>query len=519
MLMKKGWKLSFYILLIITAVSCGPGASVTDSDKGKLVINLEGGDWGYPSPYSHYSRGPGVYKMRLVFDSLLDRGEKGLIPWLAEKGSLSSDGRSYTFTIRKCMKWHDGKLLTADDVKFSFEYFSIHPPASDELSATGKSIIKDCRIIDEDNVRITVTAPDATVLSKLGNVRIIPKHIWENVKDPKKFNSPLSAIGSGPFKLTGYSREEGAYRFEAFSDYAGPKPAVDVIRFIPVSDNVLAFEKGEIDLTSVSPDILARYENNSDYKIIRNPAFWGYRLIFNMKRRPELKEKSLRQAFAHSINRKELVEKVARGAAVEGSPGYLPVDHVWYNSGVKNYEFNHDKSRELLKGRKFRFTLLTGNSRDEVRIAELLKISLANAGIDINVKSIDVKTRDAAVRNGDYDIAINGHGGWGVDADMIRRVYSTASGYDMSPSSDAIPGYSNGEINRLASMQLKEMNEDKRRDIVFRLQELIAEEVPQIPLYNTKGYTVFRHKKYSGWRYMSDHHDVTHNKLSYIDMR
>ena len=516
MTLKQGTTFSFLIALIIFAVSCSPRVGDSGSDKGKLVINLEGGDWGYPSPYTHYSRGPGVFKMRLLFDSLLERGEKGLIPWLAEKWSVSPDGRSYSFTIRKGVKWHDGESLTADDLKFSFEYFILHPPASDELSAYGRNFIKGCKVIDPHSIRITVNSPDATLLAKLGSTRIIPRHVWENVKDPKKFDSPQSVIGSGPFVLTGYSREEGSYRFEAFKDYNGPKQAVDVIRFIPVSDSVLAFEKGEIDLTSVPADLVKRYENDPGYTIIRNPAFWGYRLLFNIKKKPELKDKKLRHAFAFSINRKELVEKVARGAAVEGSMGYLPVDHVWYNSRVKTYPFEPAKGKELLSGRKYSFTLLTGNSRDEVRIAELLKISLSIAGFNINVKSIDMKSRDAAVRSGDYEIALNGHGGWGSDPDMLRRVYSGTVRTDASPSSDAIPGYSNSEINRLAMMQLREMNSKKRKEIIFRMQEIIAEEVPQVPLYNTKGYTVFRNKKYSGWRHMFDHHEVTHNKLSYI---
>ena len=61
-----------------------PAASSGPQSSGPLVINLEGGDWGYPTPFSHYSRGPGSFKMALIFDSLLERGEKGYIPWLAD---------------------------------------------------------------------------------------------------------------------------------------------------------------------------------------------------------------------------------------------------------------------------------------------------------------------------------------------------------------------------------------------------------------------------------------------------
>jgi len=63
------------------------------------------------------------------------------------------------------------------------------------------------------------------------------------------------------------------------------------------------------------------------------------------------------------------------------------------------------------------------------------------------------------------------------------------------------------------------MDAANRKDLVFKLQELIAEEIPQIPLYNTTGYVVFKPAKYDGWKYMFDHHEVTHNKLSYLDVK
>lgn len=523
------WRIKNIIIAIVLAglmltgiAGCSNSERTVNKDNESskpVVISLEGGDWGYPTPFSHYSRGPGVFKMTLIFDSLLERGEKGYIPWLAEKWDISKDGLEYTFALKGNVKWHDGEPMTAEDVKFSFEYFAKHPPVSNDLTVDGKSFIKSVEAVDSKTVRIKVEKPLAIILGKIGNARIIPKHIWEKVDDPQKFNTPEAVIGTGPFVLKDYSKEQGAYKYETFKDFWGPKPKVDILQFIPVSDSVLAFDKGEIDLAGITPDILSKYEGNKEYKVMKNPAFWGYRLIFNMKKRAELKDKEIRQAFAYAIDKNELVEKVARKAAVPGSAGYLPVDHIWYNKGVKNYEFNIDKAKALLKGRKMSFNLLTGNSNAEIRIAELLKISLAKAGIEINVKSVDMKTRDAAVKKGDYEIVLTGHGGWGGDADLLRTMYAKEKTSNQSPSADGIPGYSNEQINELCRLQLQEMDQSKRKDIIFKLQELIAEEIPQIPLYNTTGYIVYRPSKYDGWKYMFDHHEVTHNKLSYLDVK
>lgn len=409
-----------------------PSESKSDNPNKPVVISLEGGDWGYPTPFSHYSRGPGVFKMTLIFDSLLERGEKGYIPWIADKWDISKDGLIYTFTLKENVKWQDGKPMTAEDIKFSFEYFAKHPPVSNE----------------------------------------------------------------------------------------GPKQKVATLQFVPVSDSALALDKGEIDLTgSITTDILSKYQTDKEYKVMQNPAFWGYRLIFNMDKRTELKDKEIRQAFAYAIDKNELVEKVARKAAVPGNAGYLPVGHIWYNSNAKNYEFNIEKAKQLLKGNKLSFKLLTGNSNDELRIAELLKISLAKAGIDISITSADTKTRDAAIKKGNYEIVLNGHGGWGGDADLLRTAFAKEKTSNQSPSADGIPGYSNDQLNELCKQQLYEMDVAKRKAIVFKIQELIAEEIPLIPLYNTTGYVVFKPAKFDGWKYMFDHHEVTHNKLSYLDVK
>lgn len=502
---------------VVLPVGRGAEAKSAEMAEYPLVIRLEGGDWGYPTPFCHYPRGPGGYKMRLIFDSLLEKDEKGLVPWLAEKWEIVDGGKGYIFTIRDGVKWHDGNPLTVEDVKFSFEYFSKHPPVWNDLLINGESFIERIEILDERRVKFIVNQKNATILERLGITRIIPRHIWGKVTDPKKFKGPEAVIGCGPYILTDYSREHGTYRFEVFPDYWGPAPRVDVLEFVPVSESVLAFEKGEIDLINISPDLLSRYENKSEFKVRKNPAFWGYRLLFNMEKRPELKDRSIRQAIAYGIDKEELVEKVARGAAVPGSAGYLPIDHIWYNKSIKKYVFDVKKGRELLNGRQLAFELLTGNSKNEVRIGELLKLSLGKIGIALKVKSVDMKSRDAAVKAGDYELALIGHGGWGGDADLLREIFAQRGQMDLSPGSNGIPGYSNEKINELSQAQMVTMDPIKRKAIIYELQEVIAEEVPLIALYNTTGYIVYRPGKYDGWMYMFDHHSVTHSKLSYLE--
>lgn len=485
-------------------------------DNKDEAIRMVGGDWGLPSPYLHYSRGPGGFKMYLLFDSLLEKDEEGMISWLAREWNIENDGKDYIFTLRDDVSWHDGEKLTPEDVKFTYEYYKQYAPVWNSLIVNGKYIVEDVKILDDNKIKIIVDSANATYLERLGKARILPKHIWKDVKDPYKFDSEKAVIGCGPYKFVSYNREQGSYKFEAFENYWGPKQRVKGLEWIPVSDNILAFEKGDIDTLSPSPDIIGRYQNNKEYTIKRNKGFWGYRLIFNMEKKPELKDIDLRQAFAYGINRNEMVDKVARGAAVVASMGYIPKEHIWYNDGATKYTYNSQKAKELINGRNYTFDLLTGNKAQEIKIAELIKITLKDIGININIKSIDMKSRDSAVKNKNFEIALIGHGGWGGDPDSLREIYGTNTMEDGSPASNSLPGYCNEKITELSQRQMKELDVNKRKEIIYELQELISNDIPQIPLYNTQAYFVFRPSKYDGWMYTYDHHYPEHCKLSYL---
>jgi len=494
-----------------------PGPVVPPEES--LIIRLEGGDWGYCSPFTHYPRGPGIFKMQLVFDSLLERADDGYIPWLAQSWEVMEDGKTYLFNLRQGVKWHDGKEMTADDVVFSMHYYREHPPVSILFGGIllDPEYLLEVTAVSKYQVRFVTAGPNATFLSAVGLARIIPRHIWEGVDNPQEYLEPEAVIGCGPYRLTDYNKEHGTYRFEAFDAYWGPQPRVDVIEFVPVSDPILAFEKGEIDLTEIPPDLLARFRNNPEFTIKENPGFWGYRLIFNYERNKLFRNKELRQALAYAINRQELVEKIARGAAIPGNPGILSRHHVWYNPDVPAYQHDPERAKKMLEQQKLvnlSFTLLTGQDR-EVRIGEILKEQLAKVGIQLIVESVDMKSRDARIREGQYELALVGHGGWGADADYLRSRFSS----DRSDWFSGTPGYNNPHVDELGRRQLTETDEEKRRGLIFQLQQELAQDVPEIPLYNTTGSAVFRPGKYDGWIYMFDHHVLSHSKLSFLDWK
>lgn len=511
-------------MFTVSISGCNEPTSFSLSPEENVSIRLAGGDWGYPSPYAHYPRGPGGFKMCLIFDSLLERDEKGLIPWLAEKYEVTDDGKACVFTLREGIKWQDGTPLTPEDVRFSIEYANLHPMTWSFVF----NEIRQVRTEPGNRIRISMKKPSVSMIYNLGMTRIIPKHIWKNVKNPKAFTAPEAVIGSGPYRLTGYSKEHGTYRFEANDGFWGPKPRVRQISFIPVSEEILAYENGEIDMASVIPDLLPRFQKKPENKIVRSPGFWGYRLLFNMKDNETLRQKPVRQAFALSIDRRELVEKIARGAAIPGSPGILPPDHILAAKDLPSWPHDPDKAKQLLAGVGYRqeengktglrFELLC--SGREVRMAEIMRQRLAETGIDITIRSVDGKTRDAKVKEQDYQLAIIGHGGWGRDPDYLAAHFTgELATQTSSPSGSGMKGFESPELMELLRRQTSEFEPEKRLKLLKKIQTITAYEVPEIPLFYTTGYTVYRPRKYDGWIFMYDHHSLSHSKLSWLERK
>jgi len=446
------------------------------------------GDWGFPSPYAHYSRGPGYIRMQLIFETLVWKNATQFVPQLAKEWKYDAHDNSYTFILQKDVKWHDGVDVTAEDVVFTYHYTKKHP-----YQWVDGSIVKSAEALDPYTVKLNLRKPYASFLNDVaGSQPILPKHIWESVTEPEKFISPQAAIGTGPYTLGDYNKQLGTYLYNANKNYYLGMPIAKEIRFVKISAQMIvaALKGGSLDSASV-PAEAVDVVKAAGFDVIAAPLSWNGKLTINHKKAP-MSAREFRQALAYAIDREALVQIVFRGNAVAGSPGIVPPSSVWYNPNTPQYKFDVEKAKRLIatlgyklgkgyfvkNGQPLELSLIA--AADYKDLGQFVTQQLEKAGIKINFRTLEGKTVDAKVSAWDFDLSIYGHGGLYEPSFLQRSILG--EGFNSARYS------SNPELTRLLHAQASEMNNQKRKEMIFQIQKLYADDVPALTLYYPNSY-------------------------------
>lgn len=503
--MKRLWG-TIALICLALAVVWGFCPLTQSSAKSVAVYKIAGEDYGYPSPYAFYQRGPGYCRMSLVFDTLVWKDQKGIIPWLATKYASADNGKQWTFDLNPKAKWHDGKPLTASDVKFTFDYLQKHPHPwfSREIGVVERVEAK-----DKYKVVFHLKEPYAPFLANIaGTIPIFPQHIWSKVSDPLKYTAPEAAVGSGPFKLVKYDKASSVYIFQANKNYFKGKVNTEKLIFLEPGQPLMALLKGEIDAFEPDVDQAAVLRKNKSVKVIEGSGFWIYRLMFNLKEEP-FNQVKFRQAIAHSLDLKDLVNRAMHGGANPGRPGYVsPHLAGWYNPNTVTYPYNPQKAKQILdslgykdtdkdgiremsNGKKLSFEMVAFQDGQE---AEIIKSMLKNIGIEIKIKALDKGAHDTLIANGQYEIAINGHGGIGGDPVFLNQLIPNPKSKN-----HANDMYKDPEYVKLAQKQVEITDSKERKKVVQKMQAILAQDLPTLPLYYRQIYFASRPGKVDKW--------------------
>lgn len=321
-------------------------------------------------------------------------------PALATAWQISEDGKSYTFTLRDGVRFHDGTRFDAEAVKFNFDRMldESHPyhetgpfPLSFFFSA-----IEGVAVVDDMTVRFDLNEPYAPFLSNLAyptGLIVSPAAVAKHGKDFGR-----NPVGTGAFE---FAEWEGNTKVVVTrnNNYWDGRAGVEAVIFRPITDantRVAEMLSGGLDImVEVPPDNVATFASDEDYNLLEQAGPHVWFLILNAKEGP-MADKRVRQAVNYAINKKELVEDVLQGTA-EVAAGPTPPAFAWaYNNSLRPYPYNPDKARSLIReagheGAKLTFYVTEGGSGmlDPVPMGAAIQADLAKVGLDVDIETYE----------------------------------------------------------------------------------------------------------------------------------
>lgn len=509
-------------------------STTLDGPVPRPTVRLPGGDLNtLPSPFSTIA-GIGFQRMTLVYDTLLWPDSTGeLLPWLAEEHERASDGLSYTFTLRRGVRWHDGKPFTSGDVAFTFDYFARQTIAP--IVVGQPSNVTAVLAMDDRTVRFELERPAVTFLEYVAaTVPIVPEHIWSGVDDAPAVAEVDALIGTGPYRLEEFDSAAGSYLFTANDEFFLGRPFVGRIEIPAVGDQLTALLSGEVDAAGASqlgigPEVLNPIRDDDSLGVVEELAGFMTSLYWNADRGGALADVRFRHACAMAIDRDQLVELLLGGNGTAGNPGFLPPQHP-FHTDVEQYDFDPAGANELLdaggyerdgsgglrqtpEGQPLRFSLLIPNTTPQ--LADLLLPAFGAIGVEVVVEAVILPR----LFGEDYDLKVllfPGPSGFSPnsDPDLLRLVYASSSASFHHPA-----GYTDQQFDAAADEQLVTTDVDARRELVATLQEVVADDLPLLPLFYYDLFLAYRKEVFDAWYFTPTGFAGPYNKQAFVTGR
>ncbi len=300
--------------------------------------------------------------LRLIYDKLVRISpEIEPLPWAAESWEITDDV-VIDVTLRPDMKFHDGYPVRTEDVSFTFNYMmEWGVPYFDAFLGPLESV----EAVDESVIRFTLKEPYAPFLTNtLGQIPILPEHIWENVVEdydldhPEQWDNP-TAIGSGPFAFNYWRRGE-ELRMDTFEDYFEPASIDGILHIVyGHAEAVLgALEMNQADMNAwrFEPLHIAEVERMDHMTVTEAPDIGFYYLGFNL-RRPPFSDKAFREAISYAVDYELIIEALLQGYGQAGAAGMViaPGNEFWNNPDLPRQFLDVDEARYRLEEAGYRW--------------------------------------------------------------------------------------------------------------------------------------------------------------------
>jgi len=459
-----------------------------------------------------------------VYEGLVIKDRNGKFnPSLAERWEVSPDARVWTFHLVNNATWHDGVPFTCADVKFTRDYMK----ANNLTMGFVLNDVKSVECTDDHTVVFTLKTSYSGFLDQVSHtpgITIAPRHFWENIGDPQGYIDK-TLVGTGPFIFT--KSEPGYVQLKRNNAYYGKVPAISgvVLKLITNPDSqVLALKNGEIDVVSgIPPAVAESLKNEKDISTYTIQDSGAYEIAFNMKGYPS-NISGFRQAMSHAVDRETIRSLIGTGRPTTTTfliPS-LAGDYV-NPADVGMYDYDLAKAQKMLAaagftknhegfligpdGKVVTITLPTGsdatsgkkNSAASIRsgttqkIITVLKNDWAKLGITLTPITYDDRNQ--------YRAAVNANPVF-IDTFPVQ-LHDDANAFinfAITPTQEVnYYNYNNPEYNSLVSQMKNTSDQAEIKKLAYRMQDILAKDIPTIPVCTTDTIVAFRNDRFIGW--------------------
>jgi ABC-type transport system substrate-binding protein len=449
-----------------------------------------------------------------VFGGLVTIGPNlKIVPDLAERWDISRDGRVYTFYLRRNAQFHDGKPVTAEDVRWSLErvtnpltespvvdqYLSDIVGVKEKLKGTAKTIAG-LRVIDDHTLELAIDAPKSYFLAKLTYPTAFVLDRKNVEGNPRNWTRQPN--GTGPFKLAQYDVGETLRLARNDRYHLGPAYLDEVQLILSGGTAMLMYENDEIHITGVGLADLDRVRDPANplfAELKKAPPEFSVRYIGLNVTQPPLDDPKVRQALNLAINKQEIASTVLADLVVPAK-GIIPPGFPSFNPNLRGYDYNPEKAKQLLR-----------ESRYGDKLGQLPTITLtspgsfgASVGLDLDVilqmwqKNLGIRVEVQQTEFATFLQDLNRRRFQMFRIGWIADYPDPENFLDLlfhSKSTNNHTGYRNPEVDALLEQARVEPDEATRFRLYNRIEQMIVDDAPWVPLwYEGEGYALVKPK-------------------------
>jgi peptide/nickel transport system substrate-binding protein len=447
-------------------------------------------------------------------------GYGSIVPALAKDWSTSEDGLTWTFHLQPNVTWQDGTPFTADDVIFTLTL--CESPNVGCVYGGGISNIKGAAAVksgstttlagvvapDPQTVTITTESPNAAMLDALSLIWIVQKKSLSSIPTDQITKSPYwtapgQAVGTGPFKITNYS--DGQFiELGRYDNYWRGKPVLDKIvrkEFTDPATALLAFDKGEVDMTYLTADEVSREQSNSNATIISGPSQVDNAVVFNPLANPAFGNKQFKQAMEYAIDRKSIIDNLYNGQGqalpcLFGNSAYIAPD-------TQMYDYNPDQAKALLAqsgvdpGSLPSFTFDTYyNDPLSLNVMTAIQQNWAALGFNVTIKQMDSAAWTNQYYNqGKSQVSFIGAQN-GPDGNIAATYFLSTASQETGAGNNGWKGYtySNPQVDTLINQGRSTFDPGQRATTYQSLCKVLADDMPWNIMWQTTRYWIVSNK-------------------------